>query len=143
MGASHENITRMEHFALLTLCVLCGLCSALLVVAAFQSLWLAVLGAVIALIAVGICGWFVLDRVSDRRWELIDAAMDTFDIAQGANRLRLRVIIHQALLSAIALTGDPAAEDLVDVDQLDYLTERTVDALITTGPVHRRTDDAD
>lgn len=110
--------------------------------AAFDGLW-AWAGIGTALLIVGVAvTWWALNYVAENRWEMFDTAMSTLDVLQGADRLRLRVIIHQALLSAIALTGDPRAEDLVDVDQLDYLTEKTVDALIATGPVYsRKTDD--
>lgn len=113
--------------------------SAILVFAAFEHIWnWAAPGLLLLAVGVGIM-WYALTMVTDTRWEMFDAAMNTAEVIGGAERLRLRLIIHKALVSAIALIGDP---DLADAEDLDYITERTVDALIATGPVHRRDDDA-
>lgn len=138
MTVNYGTVTRTGAIGLIMSSVASAFGSAILVFAAFDGLWnWAVPG--LLLLGVGLAGmWYALNYVAENRWEMFDAAMDTLDVLQGADRLRLRVIIHQALVSAIALIGDP---DLADTEDLDYLTERTVDALIVTGPVYRRTDD--
>lgn len=102
--------------------------------------WLAVAMGVLLLI--GSAGaWYALTLVAQSRTTAVEMALEARDSIAGIERLRLRVIIHTAMRAAIGLTGDPHAEDLVSVDQLDYLVEHTVDALIATSPAYERNDD--
>lgn len=111
-----------------------GLPGSALVFAAFTGMWrLALICALVLAIGTYLV-YRALRNVAENRLEIVEAAWETVNAVAGIERLRLRVIIHTALRGALDLTGDPHASDLVNVEQMDYLVEHTVDAIIATSP---------
>jgi hypothetical protein len=115
-----------------------GFPASALVFAAFTGMWrLALICAVVLAVGTYLV-YRALRNVAENRLEIVEAAWETVNAVAGIERLRLRVIIHTALRGALELTGDPHAPDLVDPEQMDYLVEHTVDAIIATSPGYER-----
>lgn len=104
----------------------------------FTNQWTVAVGFAFLLLIGTALAYRALRTVAQNRLEIVEAAWETVNAVAGIERLRLRIIIHTALRGALDLTGDPHAEELVDHEQLDYLVEHTVDAIIATNPSYER-----